>query len=216
MFNRVDAHAPEVHHEIKPAPSAPIDTAHPHEPPTARFVGFIDKFSRRSVAQPLTGFDLLDPSFHGSGQQNLQHVFVIGQKLVSQMTMVNQALLPLGNGDLAKSSLQSDAIRLEILHKSAPPVRFSLDNFAKLRLRNTVSQARFHQHLSTDATTTERLRQCAGEFFAATRCALIDGDDGHVYLLVESDKIAARSIGTAAAVARSPVTWLCWARHRGN
>src|ERR1044071_2989534 len=199
MFNRVDAHTPEVHHEIKPARIAPVAPEHPPDPPTARFVGFIDKFSRRSVAQPLTGFDLLDPSFHGSGQQNLQHVFVIGQKLVSQMTMVNEVLLPLGNSDLAKSSLQSNAIRLEILHKPAPPVWFSLDDFAKLRLRNTVSQARFHQHLPTDATTTERLRQCAGEFFAATRCALIDSDDGHVYLLVESNMISARSIGTAAA-----------------
>src|SRR6185295_20283722 len=109
MLNGVKAHAPEIHYEIKPACIMPVDTEHPHEPAAARFVGFIDKFSRRSVAQSLTGFDLLDPSFHGCRQQNFQHVFVIGQKLVSQMAMVHEVLLSLGNSDLAKSSLKSDA-----------------------------------------------------------------------------------------------------------
>src|SRR5512138_2844006 len=179
MLNGVKAHAPEIHHEIKPACIMPVDTEHPHEPAAARFVGFINKFSRRSVAQSLTGFDLLDPSFHACRQQNFQHVFKIRQELVSQMAMVHEVLLSLAHSDLAEGGLQSDPVGLEILHKPAPPVRFSLDDFAELRFRNAVSQARFHQHLPTDATATERLRQCPGELFTATRCALIYRNNGH-------------------------------------
>src|SRR6478752_7546430 len=218
MLNGVKAHAPEIHHEIKPACIMPVDTEHPHEPAAARFVGFIDKFSRRSVAQSLTGFDLLDPSFHRCRQQNFQYVFVIGQKLVSQMAMVHEVLLPVAHSDLAEGGLQSDPVGLEILHKPAPPVRFSLDDFAELRFRNAVSQARFHQHLPTDATTTERLRQCPGECFTAARCALIYRNNGHGTSSCDSDyafdfcRRTARRLRTNTSAYGLILSVACWRR----
>src|SRR6516165_12779438 len=100
------------------------------------------------------------------------------------MAMVNEIFLTFGHGDLAEGGLEGDSVRLKILHEPAPPVRFPFDNVAEFRFRNAVSQTRFHQHFPADATTTQRLRQCAGEFFAAARRALVNGNNGHGFNLL--------------------------------
>src|SRR5580765_18700 len=106
-------------------------------------------------------------------------MFETRHKLVPQMSVVNEMATTFGNGDLAKGRLQGDPVRLPVFYEPIPPARSFFDDLVQLRLRYAVREAGFDQHFPADTVTSQSFGHGVGQFFAATRGALIDSDDGH-------------------------------------
>src|SRR5262245_6971158 len=99
-----------------------------------------------------------------------------GQKLVTQVAMVNQLTVA---SQFAQRSLESNPVRPQILQQPLPPVRALFDHLGELCFGYSIPPARLHEHFAPDAMVAKTLGHSLSQFLTFARSALIDCDDRH-------------------------------------
>src|SRR5207249_5311448 len=172
----LSAHLAHIENKVITIRIAPIRAEHRHEPPAARLIDLFYIMARCDVSQTLPCANSFDAKFDWRGQKYFQHMPDTGQKLMTQMAVVNQFSVV---SQFAQRSLKSDPVRPQILQQTLPPVRALLDDLVEFCFGYAIAPARLNEHLTPDTTVAKSLGHSFSQFLTFARSALIDCDDRH-------------------------------------
>src|ERR671918_86683 len=125
----LSAHLAHIENKVITIRIAPIRAEHRHEPAAARLVDLFYIMARRHVSQTLPCPDLFDAKFDWRGQKYFQHMADTGQKLMTQVAVVNQLAVV---SQFTQRSLKSDPVGPQVLQQTFPPVLAFLDDVVEL------------------------------------------------------------------------------------
>src|SRR5262245_4206556 len=169
-------HRAYIENKIETVRIVPVRAEHRHEAPAACLIDLFNIIACRRIGQTLPRPDLFNPKFDGRGQKHFQHMPDPGQKLMTQVAVVNHLAVI---SQFAERSLEGDPVGPQILQQALPPVRALFDDLVEFGFGDTIAPARFHEHLSPDAMVAKTLGHSFSQFLTFARSALINCDDRH-------------------------------------
>src|SRR4029077_9861690 len=175
-FRPFSAHLAHVQNKVKTIRIAPIGAEHRHEAAAARLVDFFYIMARGRLSQTLPRPHLVDTKFDGRGQKHFQHMRDAGQKLMTQVAVVDHLAVV---SQFTERSLKSDPVGPQILQQTFPPVRAFLDDLVEFCFGYAIAPARLSRPLRPDTTVAKSLGHSFSQFLTFAGSTLIDCDDRH-------------------------------------